>query len=44
MNSYIMQLVAATRATDLQKQAAAARRARQVRRARRANMTAQHGI
>jgi hypothetical protein len=44
MNPYIMQQVAATRATDLQKQAAAARRARLVRRARRGDMIAQHGI
>jgi hypothetical protein len=44
MNPYILQQVAATRATDLQKQAAAARRARQVRRARRGDMTAQHGF
>jgi hypothetical protein len=41
MNPYIMQQVAATRATDLQKQAAAARRARLVRRARRGGMTGQ---
>lgn len=44
MNPYILQQVAATRATDLQKQATVARLARQVRRARRGNMTAQHGI
>ena len=44
MNSYIMQQVAETRATDLQKQAAAARRARLARRARRGDMTAQHGL
>lgn len=44
MNPYILQQVAATRATDLQKQAAIARRARQVRRARRGDMTAQRGI
>jgi hypothetical protein len=44
MNRYIMQQMAANRATDLQKQAAAARRARLVRRARRDDMIAQHGI
>jgi len=44
MNPYILQQVAATRATDLRKQAAAARRARQVRRARRGDMTARHGF
>jgi hypothetical protein len=44
MNPYIMQQVAANRATDLQKQAAAARRARLVRRARRGGMTEPTGI
>jgi hypothetical protein len=44
MNPYIMQQVAATRATELQKQAAAARRARLVRRTRRRHMIAQHGM
>jgi hypothetical protein len=44
MNPYIMQQVAENRAIDLQKQAAAAGRARLARRARRGAMTAQHGI
>ena len=44
MNPYIMQQVAATRATDLQKQAAAARRARLARRVRRGGMTEPSGI
>jgi hypothetical protein len=44
MNPYILQQVAANRATDLQKEAAAARRARKARRARRGHMIAQHGI
>ena len=44
MNPYIMQQVAETRAADLQKEAAAARRARLARRARRGRMTEQPGI
>ena len=44
MNPYIMQQVAANRATDLQKQAATARRARLARRARRGGMTEPSGI
>jgi hypothetical protein len=44
MNLYIMQQVAASRATELQKQAAAARRARLARRVRRGGMTESSGI
>jgi hypothetical protein len=44
MNPYIMQQVAATRAIDLQKQAAAAWRARLARRARRGGMTESSGV
>ena len=44
MNPYILQQVAASRATDLRKQAAAARRARLARRVRRGGMTGSSGV